>query len=110
MTKPEIIPVTEEIVKRFYGNIPPKTLRAVAAVRDEEILGIAGIFSIGMGWMLFADFGDEIRSDKRTMVKAVNAIRKLIANIQMPVYAKPADIEGAETLIEHIGGVELWHG
>ncbi len=104
----DIVPATTEIVKKFYGETPPKTVHAIAAVRDGEILGIAGIFSIGMAWMMFSDMKPEILADKRAMVRALRVIRKLVADKRLPVYANPdPNAKGADILIEH-AGVEPW--
>ena len=109
MGKVDIVPATTELVQDFYGYIPPKTIRAIVAVKDGETIAVGGVFNIGMGWMVFSDMKPEFQKDKRNIAKGAWAIRKLIENIQLPVYAKAADVEGAETLIDHIG-VELWDG
>jgi hypothetical protein len=108
MTSIEIVPATKEMVLAFYGEIPPKTLHAVAGIRDGEVLGVAGVFSVGQGWMMFSDSKPEFMQDKRAIVKAVRAIRKLIAGQKLPVYAVPQEgVKGAEELIEHVG-VKKW--
>ena len=111
MTKIELIPATHEIVRDFYGHEPLVTMRAVAAVQDGVTLGVGGIFQAGLAWMLFSDMKPELTKDKRAMVKVCRSIRKLIENTRLPVYAlADKNIEGSETLINHIGGVELWPG
>ena len=109
MTNIEIVPATQELAFKFYGFTPPKTIKAVAAVKENEVVGIAGIFKAGLVWMLFSDMKQDVLDDKRSMVKAIRQLRKIVENTRIPVYAKADENkEGAETLIGHIDGVELW--
>lgn len=107
MTSPDFVPVTDEIVKQFYGEIPPVTIRAVAAVQDGRVLGIAGVYKIGMAYALFSDLTDEFVANKRNLVIGLREVRKIMDRLHMPVYAKP-ETENT-TLIEH-AGVTVWPG
>lgn len=109
MTNIKIVPATQELTVQFYGFMPPKTIKAVAAVKENDVVGIAGIFKAGLVWMLFSDMKQDVLNDKRSMVKAIREIRKLVANTRIPVYAKADEnAQGAETLISHIDRVYLW--
>lgn len=109
MTNIKIVPATEELTVKFYGFLPPKTIKAFAAVKEDDVVGIAGMFKAGLVWMLFSDMKQDVLNDKRAMVTALRSIRKLVDNARIPVYAKADEnAEGAETLISHIDGVELW--
>ena len=108
MTKIEIVPINSEILRRFYGKDQTPTIRGIAALQDNNIIGVAGIFRMEFGWMLFSDMTPEFLKDKRAIVMSIRALRKLIDSVRLPVYAKADEnAEGADTLIEHVG-VNKW--
>lgn len=108
MSKIEIVPITAEHLDFIEADGPLPTIRGITALKEGTVIGIAGIFRIADGWMLFSDFDDEIRKDKRAIVRSVRMLRKLIETVRLPVYAKADEnAEGADTLIEHVG-VQKW--
>lgn len=98
----EIVPATEAMLERF--SQPAKTVRAIAAVRGEEVLGVAGIYPSHAGWVMFAEFKDDIRADKRVMVRGIRALAAMVKRRNMAVAAlADPEIQGSSTLLEHMG-------
>ena len=104
----EIVPATAEIMKSFYGT--SKTCRAFAAVRGDEILGIAGIYFQNDLPILFSDLKASERGNKRLVVHGIRKMRELVEEYHMPVFAEAED---SEVPMKHIGFKNLkdkiWH-
>lgn len=109
----EFVPATPQIIAKS-GARSFKTQRAIAAVDGERILGVGGVYLDGARLVMFCEITDELRQDKRAMVKATRAMMAL-ADRGLPVYAQAdADIPGSDRLLNHLGfesirdGVWLW--
>jgi len=101
--------MTSRLAEEYWGSMPPLTVRGIAAIQDGRVIGLAGVCLMGTFWMVFSDTDDVFWKDKRAVVRAVRAIRKLIENLTLPVYAMvQEDKEKAEEFIEHVGGIEKW--
>lgn len=107
MTAVEFVPATREHVLAFYGETYPMTIRAVAAVRDGKVLGIAGVHRMGMGYGLFSDLSDEFIKNKRDVVRGLHEIEKITRSLKMTLYAIPQD-PGNTKLIDRLGA-KPWH-
>jgi hypothetical protein len=62
---PAIVPATPDLLKRFYGDAPRRTVRALAAVLEGEPLCVAGIYRDGDRLVGFADMRPEMRERYR---------------------------------------------
>lgn len=104
----QIVPATMELLQRFYGEVPKRSQRAVVAIKDDRIIGVAGIYTDDERSVMFSQMTEECRQDKRTVVRGIRAVMKLAMARAMPVMAlaDPA-IEGSERLLEHMGFVHL---
>lgn len=109
----EIRPATLQDFERLKGR-PPKTARAFAAVRDDAVIGIGGVYRGGVSLVLFSELTDAIRKDKRTLARLVRAVKSLMKGT---VYAHADEaIAGSEVLLEHMGfepfqgRLYQWHG
>ena len=58
-----IVHATAELLKRFYGESPKRTQKAVAAVKDGKVIGVAGVYVDDERQVMFADLTDEILGD-----------------------------------------------
>jgi hypothetical protein len=104
----QIVPATMELLKRFYGEEPKRSQRAVVAIKDDRIIGVAGIYTEKERSVMFSEMSDECRKDKRTVVKGIRAVMKLASARAMPVMAlADPEIEGSEKLLEHMGFAPL---
>lgn len=101
--KVEIINPDRAILERFKSIRLVKTIRAVAAVRGEEVLGVAGLYCDGTWTRMFSALTDDLRRDRRGLVKISRAVMEL-ARPRAPVYADAdPEIEGSRKLLEHLG-------
>jgi hypothetical protein len=117
MTSIDVIPATAELMRRFYGRTPARTSQAVVAVQGERVLGVAGIYLVNGHAVAFTELSDEIRSNKRLIVRGYRALLPFIRAAGLPVLALcDASIDGSERLLEHYDfkpmtqGVWQWQG
>ena len=100
----EVVPATAEHFQSLRGSLPPRTVRAYTVVRDGAPLGIAGVYKEGVSTVLFSELTDELRADKRSLVKLKRAVLPMLKRGILS-YADPA-ISGSEVLLEHLGFTE----
>ena len=98
----EIVPATPEMFVRFYGEPQKRTARAMAVVCGEEIIGIAGVASEAGTMVLFSELTDDLRRDKRSLVKLIRAVTPMMEGRTVYSIADP-EIEGSDILLEHMG-------
>ena len=106
MTKIEIVPATPELVKAYYGEDQKPTIRAVVAVRDGKVLGIAGVHRIGLAYAVFSEMTDELKQDKRSIVRGLREVKKITGSLKMKLYAKTDDPNNT-VLIDRLGA-QIW--
>lgn len=116
MTKTEIVPLTPELANRFYEHAPTKTIHGFAAVRGDRVLGIAGMYTHDAKRILFSELSDELKKDRRAIVRGIRALLGYMRKTKMPVYSVINEsIEGADVLLRHVGfvpeaeGLYRWH-
>ncbi len=99
----EIVPATADMIKSLVGRGTIKTVKAVAAVEGERVLGVAGVYLFDGKQIMFADFTDELRAKPRAMVKGWKILRQMVRP-GITVYAE-ADpkIERSAEYLEHFG-------
>lgn len=106
-----LVPATMELLQRFYGEKPTRSQRAIVALKDERIVGVAGIYTDQERTVMFSQMTDECRKDKRTLVKGIRAVMSIAKARAMPVHAlADPGIEGSEKLLEHMGFEHLKDG
>ena len=111
MNNIKLVPVTPEILKRFYGEAPQQTVRAIAGVRGEEVLGIAGYFVDRARVVVFSDIPEENRKYRVSIMKGAGILLKMVSKTGMPVHAIPdANIKDADRFLKHLGFKELYKG
>ena len=115
--KTKIIPATSELLLRYYGKQPPKTSYSFVAVKDNRVIGVSGVYITKSRLIVFASISDELKDDKRTIVKGIAKVMKLAKEKHLPIYAIcDESIEKAVNFIKHVGfvheyeGVYVWHG
>lgn len=99
----EIVPATKEMIENFMGRKLVKTVRAVAAVRTDKVVGFAGLYSDYTRTIMFSKLSDELREDKRGLVRLIKTMHEL-SKPRAPIYAEAdMEIEGSAKLLEHMG-------
>lgn len=100
----EIRPATSDDFLRLNGEVPVRTARALSVVRGEDVIGIAGVYRDGWSLVAFSDFTDELRADKRSIVRLKRAFMPLLDGHEVFAHADP-EIEGSDVLLENLGFV-----
>ena len=109
-------PLTEELVRRYYGKPQPYTMRGQALMRGEEILAVFGIYRDRGFEIAFSHAKDGFWQEppppwfKRIIVAAMHRILDM-AKPDKPLYAY-ADPERPNSgrLLEHFGFESLQNG
>lgn len=104
----DIIPLTREILDAFCEDPPPVTVKGIAAQVDGRTIGVAGYFPEGERYIMFVRFSDELRQDKRTIVRGMRILNSMVGQRQIPLHAMMDEcVAGAETLLRHAGFVPI---
>lgn len=110
---PEIVPATPGLVRMLTDKPLPRTVRAIAAVDGDQVLGITGFYAEDGRLVMFAGISDRARAEagyKRTVIRCARKIMGMAAERRMPIYAEAdADVPGSEILLDHLGFTPL-HG
>jgi hypothetical protein len=100
----ELVPATNELLVRFYGEPVKRTMRAVVAVRGNEILGVAGIYRHENGWGMFSDTTEELRRHGKLLLKSAKAFMQVAIDSGLPIFAKCSEnLETADRFLRHLG-------
>lgn len=109
MTRVKIVPATPEIMRKVFPTF--RSVRAIAAVRGDEVLGVAGIYPDAARLVLWGYLTDELRRDKRTLLKAVKVLKTILPKQHIESLADPS-IPGSDVLLRHVGfthrGKGIW--
>lgn len=110
---PEIVPATAELMKRLTDKPMPRTVRALAVVENDEVLGMAGFYPQDGHLVLFGHMNEKAREEmnravfttrKVQLVKFARQLMGMAAEKRLPVYAEAdADIPGSEALLAFLG-------
>lgn len=74
-------------VEKYYGELPPQTIRAVVVTLNEEPVGIAGLSYDGDRYTAFSEFKPELEPHLKSMpvLRAVKAVERMIHEANLPV-------------------------
>lgn len=99
----------------------PRTVRAIAAVEGECVLGVTGFYPENGGLVIFSGFAQQTRAEinrhKRTILLCAQKIMSMACERGMPIYAIcDSSIPKASVLLRHLGFSHVyretyqWHG
>jgi hypothetical protein len=80
-------PATAADVEAYHGKPSPFSFRGYAAVKGSEVVGVGGVYYDGRARIAFSEFKEEMRSDRRALVRGTRMLMKFIDTIKGPVYA-----------------------
>ena len=103
-----VVPASEEMVRRLYGETPRKSWRAVAVVDGDDVLGIGGLYLDGPRWVLFSNMRKDVRQSlvkyRRELLRTCWALLAIAGRNNLPVHAiADPEIEGSDRLLAHLG-------
>lgn len=116
------VPLTAELLQRFYGHPPAHTTRGVALVVDGEPIYVIGLYYEAERMVLFSDTKPEVRAlektgeMKRLVVHGLRQVAELMHSLNAPVYAVAERGEGSVRLLTRLGfkrgprNVFIWEG
>lgn len=112
MTNVRIVNANTEIMRRHYGHDLDRTVRAVAVVDGERVLGIGGVFMDRGCQVVFGSFGDELRARPKWLLRAWRKLRDVVAStgVRAYAYADEAESKVAGRFLEHLGFAHLQDG
>ena len=79
-----IIPATSEMVKARCKGV--KSVRAIAAIEDEKVLGVAGVYLDGDKQIVFASLCQELKDRPKAILMAWKELKKTFRP-NLPVFA-----------------------
>lgn len=100
----EIVPATKEILDEHYGKELPRSCRAIAAVKDGRVLGVAGFHMDKIAMVVFSELSDELKRSPRALIKGWRLLAKMMRARGVMAYARcDSNIEAAERFLIHLG-------
>ena len=113
----EVKHATSAMIRAFYGSDRPYSMKALAAVDGDEVLGVIGIYPQNGQQVVFMDLKDELRKHPRVLIKGGAIFMRWVREAKMPTCARCDDaIPAARRFLEHFGfrhlnkGVFVWTG
>lgn len=98
-----IRPIRGQDLIDLLGRRYPYSIRGYAAEQDGVVVGVGGIM-YSQPLQCFSLITDEMKKDKRAVVKAVRFMRELLNSYSAPVYAIASEDEPtAPGFLKHIG-------
>lgn len=112
----ELVPMTNALVDRFYGQVIAPTMRGFAVCVAGEPMVLLGVRQEPYRWVLFSDAKEEARGEgnfhtRRMVVRGLHALMGLIDRLHAPVDAvTDSGFQGAEEILLRLGFVPLAQG
>jgi hypothetical protein len=97
----EIVPATKEHINALYDEPPGLTVRAIAAVDGEKVLGVAGTYYGNGQKVAFANLTEELRKKPRALVAGARIMAKMMG--KGTIARCDANIDKADSFLRHLG-------
>ena len=106
----EIVPATRAMLEYVGGQPVFKSMRAIAVVEGERVLGVAGIYHDRDRTVMFANTVEPMKDHKRILVHAYRKVMAWAEERGLAIHAQAnPTIEGACVLLEHLGFQHVPH-
>ncbi len=100
----DIVAATAEMIAAMDGTLPARTTRCIAAVENGRVLGICGVYTQKQSLVMFASLTDELKRNKRAIIRGIQRIMRIAGDSAVPVYAMAqSDVPGSGRLLRHMG-------
>ena len=97
----EFVPATAEHIRALFGRSLERTVRALAVIDGEKVLGIGGIYDDEGHTVVFAKLTDELRSHPRVVLLAA---RRVMGWLRGEAFALcDTNIPQARRFLEYLG-------
>ena len=94
----EVVPATKVLLRRYNADVSI-TMRALCAVKDDEVVAIAGVAHVrGNDWL----FMDSRFMSKRLFVLGIRKLMPLLAGRVTYAHADP-NVTGSDFLLQRLG-------
>lgn len=102
----ELRPATEADLRAFANGEPVPTVKAIAGVKDGEVLGVGGLRYAIMGkqrrLVLFVDLKPEGRKYRKAIVRGLRMVLDMARGLPIMAVCDPKEPK-APDLLHHIG-------
>jgi len=107
----ELVPATPALVKKYYGSLSEKSVRAIAVVDGDKVLGIGGVYLDDARQVVFAEITDELRSRPRLLLLAWRKLRAIIEKRKLPTHSLADEkVEASGRFLSHLGFSHIERG
>lgn len=112
-----IVPATRELLAKTRVGTPNMTMRALVAIdEDGKPVAVAGMYADRHRLVLFSELSDQMRQNKRALIKGIRQLMAIAEQKKAPVHAlADPEIPGSAALLKHMGFKHLtgdlygWH-
>ena len=87
MTRLEVRPTTRQDFIDFHGVPPPYRMRALTALEDGTVIGIAGLQYVNGNLIAFSDTCPAIKSRKKFLMRFAKTAMQMCEEETRPIYA-----------------------
>lgn len=97
-----LVPATPATVARFAGGPTPGVVHAFAFERAGELLGVIGVYLERGRYIAFGEFGGDVRSAPRALIKAYKRLKELSRGLHVVAFAEET-VPAAGRFLERAG-------
>lgn len=100
-----LVTATQDLIERFYGGPPKRTGRAWVILKDDAPIGVVGVYPDEGRYVLYSELNDEIRADKRFVVRAWRALEPVVKGLGVVHALADPVVPKSDSMLRHFGFV-----
>jgi len=85
--EPTFVPITQKLAEAYFEGRPPFGFKGYAAVLEDEVVGVGGVFRWEGLPIAFSQMKDGMRPYKKARAKAARLMDRFISDMGIAVYA-----------------------